>query len=442
MLLLHVPRTAGTSYGAALAGALGGPHVSIGASEAFASEGFQQVDVEELRRYAFVSAHVDYGLCRRAPFLRPATVLRDPVDRLVSWFHYARRDDSPNLAEWRALIEGRGLTAEEFLLHPTLRSLHGQSQTLQVAGHLWSGDPRPPVDELVPMAVANLGRFAHVGLFERLGDSLRLARAELGLDAVPELPERNVSPEPLALDPAVREEVAGLLGLDVEFHRAAVAEFERRLAAHGLGGPTTALPPPIRPVEVRPAPRRRATTSAPPAPDAAVGDRLTLVWSPSPGSTVGGPLAAPRPLVVPPGAVAARSGSSVGSGDDPPGASAANWLRVEAGAYLVQTSLPCRRFGADPVDAGWDLLVVVGWYDEPPIPGPPDLPGTPDAAVWLPQAVPAGLPELPQRGAPVAVPGLVSVPRGGGHLSVLVGSTVPIVASPNDEVRIDVVRVG
>ncbi|MCB1004623.1 MAG: sulfotransferase family 2 domain-containing protein [Acidimicrobiales bacterium] len=217
-LFLHVPKAAGTAYAMALARAVGGEHLLVDIPGEYSSEEFQQVDPESLRRYSFVGAHVDYGLVRRAPWLRPITVLRDPVDRVVSWYHYALRSTDEGLAAWRRFLEGRRLSIEEFLSHPQLRWLHGQSETMQLAGYLWSGDPIPHEDRLVPVAAENLASCAHVGLFERLGDSLHLARAELGLADVPALPDANVSPpRPSELDPEVRARVAEVLGMDSAF---------------------------------------------------------------------------------------------------------------------------------------------------------------------------------------------------------------------------------
>lgn len=451
VLFLHVPKAAGTSYAVALADALGGPSLIPDIPVGITSEEFQQVDVDSLRDYAFVAAHVDYGLCRRAPFLRPATVVRDPVDRIVSWYHYVLNDDGASLAPWRNLIQRRHLTVEEFLLHPSLRWLHGQAETMQIAGYLWSGDPLPFIDDFVPTAMANLAAFAHVGLYERLGDSMRLAQAELGLDSVPVLPDRNVSPaRPAELDPDVRAQVAGLLGMDSAFYPLAVAEFERRLAHHGLSDVRSELPPPVRPAAIvrpvgpvpEPVPVGDLGAPARASASAGVGDWIELAWPPEPGSSLSGPLIWPLPLTAPEGAALAGSGDSLVVGDVPPVDIGDNWVRVRAGLYQVQATVPCRWLAGDDEPGDWDLLFDVAWYDDPPIPYAPGLPGMPDVDLWLPQTVPAGLPKLPRRGAPVSVGGLLHVPRDGGHLCFLLGANRPVVASPGDEVQLRYAKVG
>ena len=468
VLFLHIPKAAGTSYLNALAEALGGRALVPDIPGEVTSEEFQQqVDPESLRQYALVAGHVDYGLCRRAPFLRPVTVLRDPIDRIVSWYHYVLRSQDAGLAPWRHFIETRAMSIEDFLLHPQLRWLQGQAQTLQIAGYLWSGEPFPPVDDIIGEAEANLAQFAHVGLYERLGDSLRLARAELGLAAVPALPDRNVSPpRPAELDPEVRAAVAELIGMDAAFYPWAVAEFERRLAAHGLAGERTALPPPVRPppVAVTPPSRTEGGTATDPgagagaagmAGDRGVGDWIELAWFPEPGTTIGGPLVWPLPLSAPdevpdpasapaspglPAGVEARVGASFVVGDDAPLDCGANWVRVPAGLYQVQATVPCRRFGEAEVE--WDLLFDFAWYGVPPIPYVEGLPGAPDLVLWVPQPVPAGLPKLPLRGSPISAGGLLRVPEGGGHLCFLLGSSQPVAISPGDQVRLRYVKVG
>lgn len=447
-LFLHVPKAAGTSYGEALGAALGGRRVAIDIPGEMSSEEFQQVDPETLRQYTLVTAHVDYGLVRRAPWLQPITVLRDPVERIVSWYHYVLRDDGEALSPWRRFIEARRLSVQDFLLHPQLRSLHGQAQTMQLAGYLWSGDPLPHVDRLVGIAAENLATCAHVGLFERLGDSLRLARAELGLDAVPELPGANVSPaRDDELDPEVRSRVAEVLGMDSAFYPLAVAEFERRLAAHGLDGTETSLPPPERPAWVRP-----PLTTVPTADGAGtdhvvvargtVGDWIELTWSLEPGTTIGGPVVWPLPVSAPAGETqVVSSGESFRLDDDAPVDLGTNWLSLPAGVYEVQATVPCRRFEAHEHD-DWDLLVDVAWYGDPPIPYVSGLPGAPDLTLWLPVRVPVGLPKLPMQGAPVSVTGVLRVPEDGGHLCLLLGSSHALTMSPGDQVRVRVVRIG
>lgn len=445
VLFLHIPKAAGTSYGAALADALGGERLVPLIPEEITSEDFQQnVDPDSLRKYSLVAGHVDFGLCRRAPFLRPATVLREPVDRVVSWYHYVLRSEDVGNAPWRRFIESRRLSVEGFLLHPRIRQLMGQAQTVQIAGYQWSGLAYPPVDDLVGEAEANLATFAHVGLYERLGDSLRLAQAELGLASTPTLPDRNVSPERDELDPDVRAAVATRLGMDVAFYEWAVAHFEQRLAAHGLAGEITTLPPPARPPRVAPI---APAAGSPPSNTAAasvpgLGDSVEVAWFPEAGDSLGGPLAAPLPLLAPADAVEAHSGASFGVDGDAPLDLGANWLRVPAGVYQVQATVPCRRFGdADP-DGDWMLLFQFAWYGSPPIPYVAGLPGAPDVDLWCPQPVPVGLPPLPLLGAPISAGGVIRVPEDGGHLCFLLGSSRPVVASPGDAVRLRYVKVG
>lgn len=449
---LHVPKAAGTSYLEALAAAIGGRQLVVRIPGEITSEAFQQTLVpESLRQYSFVAGHFDYDVCRRAPFLRPVTVLRDPVDRIVSWYHYTLRSVDEGLAPWRRFIEDRHLEVEDFLLHPKLRWLHGQAQTMQIAGYLWSGEPYPEVDRLVPEAEENLARFAHLGLYERLGDSLRLAQAELGLASVPTLPDSNVSPARGAeLDPAVRAEVTEMLGMDSMFYPWAVGLFEQRLAAHGLNDESVNLASPERPppLAVHRSPGRH------PGPDpegrptgeergrAGVGDLVELAWYPRPGEVLGGDLDAPLPVHAPEAAVEVLSGGVFTVDAHPALDLGANWLRVPAGVYQVQATVPCRRFGDIGPDDDWVLLFDFAWYGEPPIPYVPGLPGAADVELWQARTAHPGLPPAPLLGSPISAGGLLRVPDGGGHLCFLLGSTRPVVVSPGDQVRILYVKVG
>lgn len=237
---LHIPKTAGTSYTALLVAGLPCPHLVLDLDGPASAAYLAGLDPADLAGYGLVAGHLDFALCRKAPFLRPVTVLRHPVDRLASWYHHVLRSEVPADQPWKRLIEGRGMPLEGFLLHPTILRMHGQALTEQVAGYAFSGEVPPSGAETLAEAKANLATFAHVGLYERLADSVALARAELELAAGAALPRLNVHRlTPPALPEDLRAAAFERLGLDGEFYSWAADLVGGRLDAVGAGAGAT-----------------------------------------------------------------------------------------------------------------------------------------------------------------------------------------------------------
>jgi hypothetical protein len=95
VVFVHLPKTGGMSLHAAMVGLLGEARVLRVGDEA-ALAGFLAMDRAALARYAFVSGHFTLAQAaeRSLPGARFITVLRDPVDRLLSAFNY--------MASWEA----------------------------------------------------------------------------------------------------------------------------------------------------------------------------------------------------------------------------------------------------------------------------------------------------------------------------------------------------
>lgn len=175
LIVTHIPKTAGTT-------------LRIHLSEVFGSRLFQEYNLLtqprlSLWRRAMVSigsvrAGVPPGVSciighNRAtkylsafPRARHAVWLRDPVDRVLSHYHYTRRHP-----EW-VNVRWHGISLEQFIEHPFMRNRQA-----------WMLDGRP------------LGDFDFVGDCEHFDLSLQLFARQFRLPAPPQGVRLNSNPE-------------------------------------------------------------------------------------------------------------------------------------------------------------------------------------------------------------------------------------------------------
>lgn len=86
-VFLHIPKTAGTSFRHALAKGFGGGAVS----EPFVASRMDQAEAEALHPFRLVAGHISITDARRwFPGAALVTVVRDPVQRCLSWYYFAR----------------------------------------------------------------------------------------------------------------------------------------------------------------------------------------------------------------------------------------------------------------------------------------------------------------------------------------------------------------
>jgi hypothetical protein len=189
------------------------------------------------RRGGRVTAgHLPYGVFREhlPADTRYITILREPVDRVLSHFHaHFRLTGTP--ADQRRLERGRVLVASvEDALGLRLAAL------TNLATRFLCGDPSP-MGKLPARALddakANLREFAFVGIQERFEESVVLLQRTLSLGPVPYV-NRHVSMGRPAVD-AISEEQRALIAdhnrLDMELYSFAQGLFEDAVAAANDG---------------------------------------------------------------------------------------------------------------------------------------------------------------------------------------------------------------
>lgn len=232
LVFLHVMKCGGTSIRAGLAvgavGRRGGSEIfELDGQVAQAAAGGTNADNWKFRdallpyvlvamRPSIVLGHFRYrdGYKELLDSAHFVTMLRDPVDRLVSLYKYRRYKEGIDVPV--------SISFDEFI----------GSKRWAKEGHAYvdtfcgSDDLDPRSEEAVSAAVANLRRFAVVGIIDRLEDFSQRVTACLGRPVT--IPMLNKSPAPETrgdddIDPGALERAREVCGPDSQVYEQAMA---------------------------------------------------------------------------------------------------------------------------------------------------------------------------------------------------------------------------
>ncbi len=231
---MHVPKTAGTSL-VALLESVRDPRHTVRLYEGEYGIGLDELlswSRRRRRHVALVAGHVKYGLADLLPgdsiYL---TMLRDPVDRIVSHHSYVLTE--PSLVELHD-AHGANRSLEGHVTRSPLRHLVNDAQTRQLGGDVLDRSSSAATPHDLERARQRIDEgFAFVGLYEQLDTSTRLLRDLVGITEG-ELPRLNVThdrPSVADLDPRVRATIEEHNQLDLALYAHA-----RRRFADLIGG--------------------------------------------------------------------------------------------------------------------------------------------------------------------------------------------------------------
>lgn len=185
----------------------------------------------------FFEAHCAFGVHELLPGPhRYFTVLREPVDRALSIYHYARQQRHID----------PGVSLDEFIHRPTPfgRVWHiDNAQVRYLAGERGVIDDRPADrcdSAMLDLALGRLRtRIDHLIVQERFDEGLMVLAHELGWPPIYSRRSNVTRERPAAAEPAVLEHLRKINELDALLHRAAAELFEERAqrTAQSLGAP-------------------------------------------------------------------------------------------------------------------------------------------------------------------------------------------------------------
>ena len=245
LIFLHVPKTAGMTLRHVLASRYRPRETFVIGNDINADiRRFVAMEAPRRERIRLLMGHMSFGLHEfLAPGARYVTVLRHPVDRVLSEYRFLKTNA-------RHPLHGQvaRMSLEEYLE----RDVSGQAangQTRLLSGSHESGSVgipgRKPLDESsVARALDNIERhFVLAGTQERFEESLLLLARRLGWRTLPFFVVRNVTGtrvSPLAEGEDARERIESFNRLDMALYRA-VSELVDRAVADAGPGFTTSL---------------------------------------------------------------------------------------------------------------------------------------------------------------------------------------------------------
>ena len=220
----HIPKTAGTSLREYLIARLGERNVAPALRSGRMRDALREYD-----RFAVITGHLDVIPGDRLPEDRiSVTLLREPIDRVVSAFYFERHAYHGG----RRSAERGGGDLETWLTSlDEAAQLEMNAQLAALWPLAWDALQAPTVDEQIAAARRALDRFDVVGLQSAMDESLVMIATRAHLAPPDEAPYANRTPgrPPRRELPAgVVRRLEAILAADIEIHEYALRLFGQR----------------------------------------------------------------------------------------------------------------------------------------------------------------------------------------------------------------------
>lgn len=231
IIFLHIPKTAGTTLNHILdrqypARAVHkfGPHAQASVAA------FKTMPQTDKARIQLLSGHMGFGLHTAFPQAATYfTMLRDPVERVLSYYHFIHR--TPDHYLYDTIVSNNMSLLE--CLENKIPVMMNNGQTRLLSG-VWGKVGFGKCDaDMLAVAQENLVKhFAVVGLMEEFDASLLLLQQAFAWENI-FYKRRNVTKEQKQVDEATREAVLAVNQLDLKLYAFAQELFAEQAAAQG-----------------------------------------------------------------------------------------------------------------------------------------------------------------------------------------------------------------
>jgi Sulfotransferase family len=233
LIFLHIPKTGGTTLYKILARQYWRAQTLTFDGCSSQIERFKTLPPARRGRYRLIKGHLHFGLHHFVPGASTyITFLRNPVERVLSFYHHAR--SKPDHYLYSVLATER-LDLETQLAQDVTLELFNE-QTRLLAGGEWEDPRRPVTRAALTRAQANLrAHFRVVGILEESDASLLLLRHAFGWQ-MPYYVKENVAkdkPDSASLDAETRALIQDANSFDLELYEYARELFDQQRRAAG-----------------------------------------------------------------------------------------------------------------------------------------------------------------------------------------------------------------
>jgi len=230
VIFLHIVKTAGTTVHQIIDRHYQPDEMYWIGTKGYTFEHFTSLSEADRAKIRLLRGHMVFGLHEFLPGpLTYFTLLRDPVERVISYYYYIRRTPQHYCYD---LISSNDMSLKEFIENKAdILTLNGQTRVL--AGGKWHAEC---TEGAVEAAKRNLQEhFAIVGLAERFDETLHLLKKAFNWQNL-RYTRQNVTvnrPRRDELAPATLDAIIKANQFDIELYQYATELFEEKIRQQG-----------------------------------------------------------------------------------------------------------------------------------------------------------------------------------------------------------------